>query len=215
MTVNNPYQRKILIKESLKSSETEDVKLSKEQEMAVKCWLTEFEGLRNEILNYQRMQNNLIWTNIFIVGTIMGIYFSFMDNKENVILLLIPIISSLLGICWIAHGWRISQIGHYIKSNIAPSLQSLCNDKKILGWEEYVREGIESSFWNYVCDLFLLRVPRATGGGLLFAVFSVMGIVITFKYKDVFYIRCFGVILTLWFMITGYKLVNYWIKDNK
>lgn len=216
-------------KNNVKSKISTDSKMeiTEVQEMAAQCWLVEFEGLRNEILNFQRMQNNLIWINISIVGTFLGIYFAYQSQpyKTDIILLAIPIVSSLLGICWVAHGWRISQIGHYIKHNIAPALQTLCHDKKIMGWEDEVRKGIGKGFFIYVRDILLLRVPRATGGGLVFVVSSVMGIVITAIGLGRTLITChdwqitsvwwLGLILTLWFIISGYKLSHYWIKAGK
>ena len=199
--------------------------LSEVQKMAAQCLLAEFEGLRNEILNFQRMQHNLIWINISIIGTLLAIYFAYQSDETDMILLVVPIVSSLLGVCWVAQGRRISQIGHYIKNNIAPALQALCHDKKIMGWENEIREGIETDFFIYVRDLLLLRVPRATGGGLIFVVSSVMGIVITaislgralitwneWQIASVWWV---GLILTLWFIISGYKLGQYWIKASK
>jgi len=200
------------------------MELSEVQKMAAQCWLAEFEGLRNEILNFQRMQHNLIWTNISIIGTLLAIYFAYRSDETDMILLVVPIVSSLLGVCWVAQGRRISQIGHYIKYNIAPALQTLCHDKKIMGWEDEIREGIETDFFIYVRDLLLLRVPRATGGGLIFVVSSVMGIVITaiglgralitwneWQIASVWWV---GLILTLWFIISSYKLGQYWIKAS-
>ncbi|MBU4350473.1 MAG: hypothetical protein L6305_09185 [Actinomycetia bacterium] len=216
-------QSKIAKENNVKSEISVDskMKLSEVQKMAAQCWLAEFEGLRNEILSFQRMQHNLIWTNISIIGTLLAIYFAYQSDKTDMILLAVPIVSSLLGVCWVAQGRRISQIGHYIKYNIAPALQTLCHDKKIMGWEDEIREGIETGFFIYVRDLLLLRVPRATGGGLIFVVSSVMGIVITAIGLGRALITCnkwqiasvwwVGLMLTLWFIVSGYKLGQYWI----
>lgn len=224
--INNKEQSRMSKENNVKSEISADSKmeLSEVQKMAAQCWLAEFEGLRNEILNFQRMQHNLIWINISIIGTLLAIYFAYRSDKTDIILLVVPIVSSLLGVCWVAQGRRISQIGHYIKHNIAPALQILSHDKKIMGWEDEIREGIETDFFIYVRDLLLLRVPRATGGGLIFVVSSVMGIVITaislgralitwneWQIASVWWI---GLILTLWFIISGYKLGQYWIKAS-
>jgi len=220
-------QSKIAKENNVKSEISVDskMKLSEVQKMAAQCWLAEFEGLRNEILSFQRMQHNLIWTNISIIGTLLAIYFAYQSDKTDMILLAVPIVSSLLGVCWVAQGRRISQIGYYIKYNIAPALQTLCHDKKIMGWEDEIREGIETGFFIYVRDLLLLRVPRATGGGLIFVVSSVMGIVITAIGLGRALITCnkwqiasvwwVGLMLTLWFIVSGYKLGQYWIKAAK
>ncbi len=191
----------------------------------VQCWLAEFEGLRNLVLNFQRMQHHLIWVNISIIGAFLAIYFSYWSDKTNMTLFLaIPIVSSLLGIYWVAQGRQTSQIGHYIKNNIAPALQKLCNDQRVMRWEDHIREGIGTSFCSYVRNLGSLRVPRATGGLILLAP-SVTALAITgislgekitsrneWQIASVWWI---GLILTLVLMILGYNLGQYWIKGDK
>jgi len=222
--INNRRKSKTAKENNVKSKISTDSKLelSEIQKMVAQCWLAEFECLRNEILNFQRMQHNLIWINISIIGTFLAIYFAYRSDKTDMILLIVPIVSSLLGVCWVARGRRISQTGHYIKNNIAPALQTLCHDKKIMGWENEIREGIGTGFFIYVRDLLLLRVPRNTGGGLIFIVSSLMSIAITavnlgnalltWKKWQIVSVWWVGLILTLWLIISSYKLSQYWIK---
>ena len=79
-------QSKMAKENNVKSEISADSKmeLSEVQKMAAQCWLAEFEGLRNEILNFQRMQHNLIWINIsIIIGTLLAIYFAYRRIKQT------------------------------------------------------------------------------------------------------------------------------------
>ncbi|KPK23068.1 MAG: hypothetical protein AMJ70_04375 [Dehalococcoidia bacterium SG8_51_3] len=191
----------------------------------VQCWLAEFEGLRNLVLNFQRMQHNLIWVNISIMGAFLAIYFSYWQDKPDMTLFLaIPIVSSLLGVYWVAQGRQTSQIGYYIKNKIAPALQTLCNDQKVMMWEDYIREGMGTRFSIYARDLVSLRVPRSIGG-LTFLVTFMAALIITAISLGRTFVSCYewqiasvwwvGLILTLWLIISGYKLGQYWIKAGK
>jgi len=196
--------------------------LSDIQKVAAQCWLAEFEGLRNLVLNFQRMQHSLIWVNISVIGAILTIYFAYINDIT--IFLAVPIVSSLLGIYWVSQGRQTAQIGHYIEGEIAPALQTLCHDQKVMVWEDYIREGMKTNFFPYVRDLVLLRVPRATGG-LTFAASSMTAVVVTAIGLGRTLITCnnwqiasawwAGLILTFWLIISGYKLGQYWIRAGK
>ncbi|GAH23949.1 unnamed protein product, partial [marine sediment metagenome] len=117
-------KRKTPNKKNVKSevSKGGNTELTNVQKVTAQCWLAEFEGSRNLVLNFQRMQHNLIWVNISIIGAILATYFAY--QQDITLFLAVPIISSLLGIYWVAQGRQTTQIGHYIKDAIVPALQT-------------------------------------------------------------------------------------------
>ena len=198
--------------------QAEKVKLSEAQKTIVaQCWLAEFEGLRNLVLNFQRMQHNLIWVNISAVGVILATAISW----NMVILLAIPFVSSLLGLYWVAQGTQTSQIGHYIRDRIAPALQTLCSSQEVMGWETHIRAEMKDRLKKRRIFQILnpLLIPRATGG-LIFVIPCLVGLGLTAKellVPDQWEIKAVWVvtlILTLVLIFFGYWSGQYWIGEK-
>ena len=188
----------------------------------VQCWLAEFESLQNEKFNYQRMQHNLIWVNVSVLGAILTIYFAYWPDKANMALFLaVPIISSLLGIYWVAQGRQTSQVTHYVRDRIAPALQTLSGDPKVIGWEDYVRAEIGNMLKRTKLPQVLapVLIPRAVGG-LIFVISCLVGLALSGKeliLTEQWQIKALwalGCILTLFLIVIGYWLGQYWAGDR-
>jgi len=198
---------------------------SDSEKASIQVWISEFEGLRNLVLNFQRMQHNLIWVNISILGAIITIYYAYWQDKSDMTLfLIIPIVSGLLGIYWVSQGRQTAQIGHYIEGKIAPALKKLCHSRNIMGYETYIRSGMKEGALYLIFDAICLRIPRAIAG-VTFVVSSIIGLVITginlaktllcFNEWQVAFLWWVGLIITLYLISSGIYLGYYWRKVGK
>ena len=189
--------------------------LSDTQKEAARCWFAEFNSRHNEILNFQQMQHSLIWVNLSVIGAIITVYFIYWQQRDFLVFLAIPIVSGLLGLYWVGQGRQTAEAGHYIHQQIRPALQTLCNDEGVMGWEEFMRRGMGTTFRRYVADIVSLRVPRVAGG-LAFALPSIAAVGLTATNLkcgswQVILIWSVGLVLTIWLMIVGWRLGKYWI----
>ena len=181
----------------------------------VQCWLAEFEGLRNLILNSQRMQHNLIWVNTSAIGAIVA---AVIQLNNPTVLLALPIISGLLGIYWVGQGTQISEMGHYVKDKIAPALQTICHNQEVMGWEAHIRPEIAATGIKKRLSEILgpFRLPRAIGG-FTFIVSCVFGLATTFnaftrlEHLQTTVLWISGLILTLYLGISGLMMGRHWI----
>jgi len=184
------------------------------RQAAVQCWLAEYESLRNHIVNFQRMQHNLIWVNISAAGIILtaAIYLDMM-----ILLLAMPFVSSLLGLYWVAQGIQTSHIGLYIRDKIAPALQELSLNHEVMGFESHVRTGKTSRLSkNRFFKIFKpLLIPRAAGG-LFFVITSFVGLGFTGNELlepnqwEIKVIWLIALIFTFFLIGIGYWSGHYW-----
>jgi len=182
---------------------------------AVQCWLAEFNSLRNQVVSSQQIQHNLIWVNISVIGAITTVYFTYWHERDLLVFLAIPIVSGLLGLYWVNQGRQTAEIGHYIHQRIRPALHRLCHDEEVMGWDEFIRTGIERTPRTHVTDTLSLRVPRAVAG-LTFALPCLVAVGLTATNLkcaswQVALIWSVGLVLTIWLMIAIWRLGRYWI----
>jgi len=157
--------------------------------MIIQTCLEEHRALRNEI-----EQNNVSMRYIFIFnmtasGTIYSFVLSNIDSLKD-LLLIIPILSSILGIIFFSHSLKISLLGHYIRDKISPKIKLLTNDSSVLDWEYYIRQEDRRQrlFKWFSLDLVWLSVFLLISGislvsalvsGLCVSVIWIIGLVLT------------------------------------
>lgn len=103
---------------------------------AVQIGLGEFGALRGEISNRSSAQNTLINLNITAVGTIGGLSIAYHANP--LVLLILPPLSSALGLLYIDHARNISRLGWYVRERLWTSLRQASSDTKIPTYEDEV-----------------------------------------------------------------------------
>ena len=109
------------------------------KQMAVQCWLEEHRVLKTEIELHFTTMRYLVIFNITALGTITGLILS--DMESNMWLaLIVPVLSAFTGFLVYFYSKQISRLGHYIRKIIAPNLQDLAKDNKVIGWESHTRE---------------------------------------------------------------------------
>jgi hypothetical protein len=105
---------------------------------ATQYWLEEYRSLRREIELLLTSMRYMVMLNITALGTIAS--FALPNAEEyGLLLLIIPILSAAIGITVYFHSRRITQLGDYIEYKIARNIRKITGDKKVLGWEHYLR----------------------------------------------------------------------------
>lgn len=137
----------------------------------LEAWLEEFRALRDEIVSQGRLYKGLLTLNAIFLGVIVSLYEAQSDNMRDLFVLLIPFISSSLGIFFIDLHISITMHGKYIQEKIMPAVRELCGDPKLMGWEEEAHK-VSDLFYALPAFLFF-GIPSLTclviGGGRLHA----------------------------------------------
>jgi hypothetical protein len=76
----------------------------------------EFAAYRDEILHRSSQQNSLLGLDLAALIAIAGFVLS--DSADPLLLLLLPIVSSSIGLLWYDHARNIDSLGTYIRDNI-------------------------------------------------------------------------------------------------
>jgi hypothetical protein len=80
--------------------------------------LAQFNACRAEIQARSGTQATLDNLNITATGIIGGYYFSATSRASELILLVIPLLSPMLGIIWADHAINIGKIGRFIQAEL-------------------------------------------------------------------------------------------------
>ena len=123
--------------------------------MIMQTWLEEHRALRNEIEQHHVSMRYMFIFNMTATGAI----FSFILSNATLVplMLIIPILSSILGIILFFHSKRMSQLGHYIQKVITPNTRKILNNDSLLGWEDNIREQ-ESKGYSKIFSLDGVRL---------------------------------------------------------
>jgi hypothetical protein len=97
-----------------------------------------YNSLRDEIKTRSTAQAGLITLNVTAIGVLGGFYFGKAGNPPE-ILLLIPMVSSVLGMLWIDHAINISNQGSFIQRVIMPELMQSIDLPSIPNYELSIR----------------------------------------------------------------------------
>jgi hypothetical protein len=119
--------------------------------------LAEYTKLKDEVTNRSTLQSTLITLNIVAAGALGGIVIS---KRGNIlILLLLPPLSSALGLLWLDHAQTIARIGDYIRSELFPHLvewNRYPGDPE--SYEEVVRKTSALDVATYLVPCFIIFI---------------------------------------------------------
>jgi len=126
--------------------------------------VAEFAALRSEIEDRSGHQRALVALNLTVLGTVTGYV---LVSKANLILLVVPFFSTLLGLLWLDHAVVIGKLGAYLGEELRDELVTITGNPRIMGWEQKAWKFEEHGFQRFV--LFGIPVFGAFGGGSLAA----------------------------------------------
>jgi hypothetical protein len=104
----------------------------------VNILLSEFNSLKSEIQARSKAQSSLISLNMTATAALGGFFFSDHGGDPR-ILLLIPIVSSVLGMVYIDHAVSIGYIGRFIQYRVKPRLAEVANVSEMVDYEVFAR----------------------------------------------------------------------------
>jgi hypothetical protein len=120
----------------------------------------EFAAYREEILHRSNQQYTLLALDLTALTAIAGFVLS--NNADRLLLLLLPIVSSSIGLLWYDHARNIDSLGTYIRENL-----------RVFGGYEQRIDELEVSE--------LRRVPMTLALLVLLVVTPIAGLVVTFR----------------------------------
>jgi hypothetical protein len=100
--------------------------------------LAEFQALRKEIADRSTAGQTLLNLNMTATAAVAGFVLS--NKADPLLLLLVPILSSALGMLYVDHAYNIINLGAYIKNTLAPLLNKIAASSGLLGYEERIAE---------------------------------------------------------------------------
>ena len=86
----------------------------------VQVALAEFGPLRSEIDRRSKAQSDMLNLNITAIGTVGGLFFLSQQVVDQKVLLVLPVLSTSLGLLWLDHARAIGNLGRYIGEKIRP-----------------------------------------------------------------------------------------------
>src|SRR6266480_5635871 len=113
-----------------------------------------YNSLRDEIKTRSTAQAGLVALNITAIGVMGGFFFGKGENPPE-ILLLIPMVSSVLGMLWIDHAINIAKQGRFIENVVMPELMQSIDLASIPNYEVSIRRMEKRAGLR----LFVLGVP--------------------------------------------------------
>jgi hypothetical protein len=155
--------------------------------------LAEFAALRAEIVGHQSAQTTLVSVCLTAIGVVIGLVLSD-KGAPGELLLVVPLISSGLGLFYASHSRACLIIGQYIRIRLWPRLRGAGEG---LSWEEYLlslRRGNDSRALRHLSLQFL-------GGTVVFVMPSVGALVFSahaaFAREGLVLVWALGVVLLL------------------
>ena len=97
-----------------------------------------FNSLREEIKTRSTAQAGLVTLNVTAIGVLGGVFFGKAENTPE-ILLLIPMVSSVLGMLWMDHAISIANQGDFIEKVVMPELMKSIDLPVIPDYEVRIR----------------------------------------------------------------------------
>jgi hypothetical protein len=164
----------------------------------VEALIAQFTALRAEIEYRTQAQANLVQLNITAIGALGG--FGLSQYADERVLLLIPVVSTMLGLFWLDHAAVIFEIGDFIRDRILPKLATEASIPDMPNWEKFVEE--RERRLHVRLGFFGLPFP------FVFAVVPLLGLVFSLRstQKD----WSFVLFLLIDFALLGVP-VYYWI----
>ena len=106
-------------------------------DQAVTVLLAEFQALRAEIASRSGAQAAMMQLTVTALGALAGL--SFTQYGDRRLLLLIPVISTILGLVWLDHAANISNLGDFIRNQLMPALKNAAGMAELPDYEDVVR----------------------------------------------------------------------------
>jgi hypothetical protein len=138
---------------------------------SVTILLSQFTALRNEIGSRSQAQATMVNLSITAVGILGGLGLSQYGDER--LLLLIPIVSTLLGLIWLDHAANIFKLGDFIREQLMPRLIQEAGTEDLPDYEKFIRKYEGST--HIIIRAFMLPPLLA------FIAPSIMGIIVAFK----------------------------------
>lgn len=111
---------------------------NKDKVLAINVILAEFNALRGEIKDRSTFAHTLLNINITATTALSG--FVLVNKANEMLLLILPLLSSALGMLFVDHSYNINNLGNYINDRLRPLVDSLVEDSRLLGYEAFVDE---------------------------------------------------------------------------
>jgi hypothetical protein len=118
------------------------------KEIKLNVVLAEFNALRGEIKNRSSTAFTLLNINITATAAVAGFVLS--DKADPKLLLILPLLSPALGMLFVDHSYNITNLGHYINTQIRPFITDITGDSRLLGYEEFVDEYEKSKLLRFL-----------------------------------------------------------------
>ena len=99
--------------------------------------LAQYQALRAEIQTRSGAQSTMMQLTITALGALAAL--SFTQYGDRRMLLLIPVISTILGLVWLDHAANISNIGDFILQRLWPALGTVSGAEGLPDYEATVR----------------------------------------------------------------------------
>ncbi len=103
-----------------------------EPQLLIECWLEEYKSIRSEIEHHLSSMRLLFILNLTASAAIYSFSFTVFHSAQLV--WLIPILSSILGLIFLSHCIRVSNLNDHIDDDLVPKIQKICNDPSAFGW---------------------------------------------------------------------------------
>jgi hypothetical protein len=171
-----------------------------------------FADRRSEINERSRAQHTIIQIAVTAVGTVLG--FVLGAKADPRVLLVIPLISTPLGMLYLDHGLNIANIGEFIRTRIVPVLELVPRASDVLGYEAFMRTFER----RRLLRVFLFGAPLLLlfagfpAGALIYLCWA--GLVNTWTMKVLWAV---GALFLLWYLVFWwtFMFLGFWQFDSR
>lgn len=154
------------------------------QDRRVDVVLAEYNALRAEIISVLSSQQTFTNLNVTAATAITGLVLAQKVNPQ--LLLVAAVVSSVLGLIYVANTVHVRSLGGYINDVLRPIVTDYTGESKLLGWDQYFEAH------HHRARLLL----RGASAGLLFSAVPVVALISVRPYLDTSWSRI-GWILAL------------------
>lgn len=105
-----------------------------EQESTIQLLLTEYQSVKEEQRARIGLRDNLLYV---ALAAVVAVVATTLQARHTGLLLALPPVCLVLGWTYLVNDEKISAIGHYVRSELAPRLATLTGttDTPVFGWE--------------------------------------------------------------------------------
>lgn len=114
-----------------------------QKQIELECLLTEFRTLRSELSDRGKHLQAALFGNLAAVASVFPVAYGSETTNRQLVLLIVPFVSSVLGFYYLHHRLSAGRIGQYIRDYITPAINALADKDSIMKWETFIRERID------------------------------------------------------------------------